>query len=98
MGLRINTNIPSQSLGLDPLTAGIISGGMGVAGTLFSNNQQINAAKDQMKFQERMSNTAHQREGAAGYNFSSFNSYITQSVASPVTYNVQIPESSPATR
>lgn len=37
-------------------------------------------------------------EGAAGYNFSSFNSYITQSVASPVTYNVQIPESSPATR
>ena len=49
---------------MDPLTAGIISGGMGLAGTLFSNNQQINAAKDQMKFQERMSNTAHQREVA----------------------------------
>ena len=49
---------------MDPLTAGIISGGMGLAGTLFSNNQQISAAKDQMKFQERMSNTAHQREVA----------------------------------
>lgn len=35
-----------------------------VAGGLFKNDQQNKAARNQMKFQERMSNTAHQRQMA----------------------------------
>ena len=47
---------------MDPLTAGIITGGLGVAGTYLSNQQGQNNAREMMDFQRRMSNTAHQRE------------------------------------
>lgn len=47
---------------MDPITAGIVAGGVGVAGTLLTNQQSVDAANKQMKFQEKMSSTAHQRE------------------------------------
>lgn len=39
-------------------------GGAQLAGTIYSGKQMAEASKDQMAFQERMSNTAHQRETA----------------------------------
>lgn len=47
---------------MDPLTAGIISGGIATAGTALSNILSSNEAAKQRDFQERMSGTAHQRE------------------------------------
>lgn len=44
----------------DGLGSGLLSG----AGQLFANNQNRQMANQQMAFQERMSNTAHQREVA----------------------------------
>jgi len=41
-----------------------IGAGVGLLGGLISNKSSAKAAKAQMKFQERMSNTAHQREVA----------------------------------
>lgn len=57
---------------MDPLTGGLISGGLSVAGTLLSNEASSAQAERQMQFQREMSNTAHQREvkdlRAAGLN------------------------------
>jgi len=47
---------------MDPLTAGIVSGGMGLLGTVMSNDASSAQAARQMEFQEKMSGTAHQRE------------------------------------
>lgn len=47
---------------MDPITAGVIAGGAGLAGTIYSNQQAQAQSAAQMRFQERMSNTAHQRE------------------------------------
>lgn len=50
---------------MDPLTTtALISGGSSLLGGLFGNNSAKKAAARQMEFQERMSNTAHQREVA----------------------------------
>lgn len=53
---------------MDPGTAMIISGGIGALGGLLggssSNKANAKMAREQMAFQERMSNTAHQREVA----------------------------------
>jgi len=46
----------------DPLTAGIISGGIGLLGTIFSNNESDRRADKQMDFQQRNSDSAHSRE------------------------------------
>lgn len=51
---------------MDPLT-GLVSLGGGLLegiGGIFSNNSQKKMAREQMAFQERMSNTAHRREVA----------------------------------
>ena len=40
----------------------IIGGGLGLLGGLMSNKSNAKTAREQMAFQERMSNTAHQRE------------------------------------
>lgn len=52
---------------MDPLTIGVIGSGLfGGAASLFgshsANKQNLRIAREQMAFQERMSNTAHQRE------------------------------------
>lgn len=51
---------------MDPVTAAAISGGtsgaLSIVGTAMSNQQSAAQAQRQMDFQERMSNTAHQRE------------------------------------
>lgn len=44
--------------------AGAISGLAGFGGAMYSNAQSMALAREQMAFQERMSNTAHQREVA----------------------------------
>lgn len=49
---------------MDPITAAIITGGAGVAGSIIQNRGNMDIAKDQMDFQRRMSNSAHQREVA----------------------------------
>lgn len=47
---------------MDPLTAGIISGGAGLIGTAISNRQSSDESKLNRDYQERLSNTSHQRE------------------------------------
>lgn len=53
---------------MDPLTliAGstVAAGGLGLAGTIFTNRTNAQLAENQMDFQERMSNTAYQRQVA----------------------------------
>lgn len=55
-------------MAIDPGTAAVIGAGLGLGGELFSTGKANKAAKkiarEQMAFQERMSNTAHQREVA----------------------------------
>jgi type II secretory pathway pseudopilin PulG len=50
---------------IDPVTGGIISGALGAFGNFFgqksANKTNIRLAREQMAFQERMSNTAYQR-------------------------------------
>lgn len=47
---------------MDPVTAGIVAGGVGSVGTLLSGFMNRDSAESQMNFQADMSNTAHQRE------------------------------------
>lgn len=47
---------------MDPLTAGVLTGGLGVIGTHMTNQSNSAQAERQMDFQREMSNTAHQRE------------------------------------
>lgn len=49
---------------MDPLTAGIISGGVGAIGGYLQNEGMSSNADKQMHFQRGMSDTAHQREVA----------------------------------
>lgn len=49
---------------MDPLTAGIISGGGSILGGLVTSAMSQNSVNQQENFQERMSSTAHQREVA----------------------------------
>lgn len=49
---------------MDPVTASLVSGGLSFVGGLFGNRSKRKAAAKQMAFQERMSNTSHQREVA----------------------------------
>ncbi|AXL15445.1 DNA pilot protein [Microviridae sp.] len=55
-------------MALDPVTGGIVSsiigGGLGFLGQSKANKQNYRIAKEQMAFQERMSNTAVQRRKA----------------------------------
>lgn len=61
---------------MDPVTGavagGVLSGGLGLIGSLISNQSSAAQAEKQMDFQKEMSNTAHQREvddlKAAGLN------------------------------
>lgn len=57
---------------MDPITAGIVSGGVGLAGTMMQNSQAASNAQSQMDFQQYMASTSHQREvsdlRAAGLN------------------------------
>lgn len=58
--------------GIDDLLGGVIAGGAQMASTNATNNANREMAQQQMAFQERMSNTSHQREvsdlKAAGLN------------------------------
>lgn len=47
-----------------PVIGSVVSGLFGMEGARKQNEQQIASAREQMAFQERMSNTAHQREVA----------------------------------
>lgn len=49
---------------MDPLTASVIAAGIGYLGTQDTNAMQAGASQAQMDFQERMSNTAYQRQVA----------------------------------
>lgn len=49
---------------MDPITAGIVGGGMGLIGNFMGQNAANAQAQKQMNFQEEMSDTAHQREVA----------------------------------
>lgn len=50
---------------MDPVTGAAVVGGLlGVAGQASANRANMKIAREQMSFQERMSNTAHQREVA----------------------------------
>lgn len=57
---------------MDPATATLIAAGIGYIGNENTNAMQSGASKEQMEFQERMSNTAYQRQvkdlEAAGLN------------------------------
>jgi hypothetical protein len=46
---------------MDPATGAIIAAGITAAGGLWGNRERIGLTKDQMKWQEYMSNTAYQR-------------------------------------
>lgn len=53
----------SDALGLgDSATGGLLAGGLGLIGGLAANSANSAQSSKQMAFQERMSNTAHQRE------------------------------------
>lgn len=51
-------------LAISPIVVPLVSAGISAIGSLWSSNQDKKAAQAQMDFQERMSNTAHQREVA----------------------------------
>lgn len=57
---------------MDPITGGILAGGLTLGATILGNQQSKEMSREQMRFQERMSGTAHQREiqdlKAAGLN------------------------------
>lgn len=46
---------------MDPVTASIGLGILGTAGSIFTSNKNVKLAREQMAFQERMSNTSAQR-------------------------------------
>lgn len=47
-----------------PLVPALVAGGAALAGGVINSVANVHSAKSQMRFQERMSNTAHQREVA----------------------------------
>lgn len=49
---------------MDPLTIGLVSGIAGIGGSMWQNRQNVNLSREQMRFQERMSNTEIQRRMA----------------------------------
>lgn len=53
--------VTASGSSMNPLLAGLVGGGMGLVGSLIQREDERKAASRQMAFQERMSNTAHQR-------------------------------------
>lgn len=51
-------------MGLSAAAGAVLGGGVSAAGGLLAGGMNIYSAREQMRFQERMSNTAHQREVA----------------------------------
>lgn len=96
---------------MDPLTAGLVAGGVGSAFGFMSNKDNVEAqreanaaniamAREQMQFQERMSNSAHQREMAdmqrAGLNPILAAKYGGASSPSGASGSIQAPRSETA--
>jgi len=62
MGLFSGENLGLSSLNPVAIGSTLVSGGLDYIGQREANETNLTTAREQMQFQERMSNTAHQRE------------------------------------